>query len=47
MAEEESNYCAECKRMIGVGCTCGMSFKDKVKTQSMVLPPGFKAAKSR
>lgn len=43
---EESNYCQDCKRLKSVACTCGMSFKDKIKTVNTVLPPGFKAAKN-
>lgn len=27
-----SNYCDDCKRLKGIACTCGMTFKDKVKS---------------
>lgn len=27
-----SNYCDECKRLKDIACTCGLSFKDKIKT---------------
>jgi hypothetical protein len=43
---DDSNYCADCKRLKDIACTCGMTFKDKVKSVNAVLPPGFKAAKN-
>lgn len=24
-------WCDECHRIVDIGCTCGMSFKDKIK----------------
>ncbi len=27
-----AQYCDDCKRLKDIACTCGMSFKDKVKT---------------
>jgi hypothetical protein len=32
MSEENSNYCRDCRRLKDISCTCGMSFKDKVKS---------------
>lgn len=29
---EESPWCEDCKRLRGVGCSCYMSFGEKVKT---------------
>ena len=31
----KAEYCEDCKRIKGVACTCGMSFKDKIKTQNL------------
>ena len=27
----EVKYCKKCKRMIGISCTCNLSFKEKIK----------------
>lgn len=27
----EVKYCKKCKRMIGISCTCSLSFKEKIK----------------
>jgi hypothetical protein len=24
-------YCDQCKRIVGIGCTCNMTFKEKIK----------------
>jgi len=40
-----SNWCKGCGRMKGVGCACGLSFKEKMKSQSMLLPANFRAVK--
>ena len=28
---EESNYCNDCKRLKNIGCTCNMTFAEKIK----------------
>lgn len=27
-----AEYCKECHRIIGIGCACGLSFKEKART---------------
>lgn len=50
----EAEWCKECGRMIGIGCNCGMTFKDKIKgvafsfdgwaptNQSIAAPDSYK-----
>ena len=47
MAEvkEKVRYCKECGRIVGIGCACGLSFVEKMKTVSLTLPGSFRAAK--
>jgi hypothetical protein len=40
-----AQYCDACRRIIGVGCACDLSFADKVKTTATVLPDTFKAVR--
>lgn len=40
-----SNWCTECGRMKGVGCACGMTFAEKIRSSSVVLPANFRAVK--
>jgi hypothetical protein len=27
-----AEYCPKCRRILGIGCACNLSFKDKIKT---------------
>jgi hypothetical protein len=38
-------YCEKCKRIIGIGCACNMTFKEKIESQILSLPDSFKATK--
>lgn len=38
-------YCGKCGRIDDIGCACNLTFAEKMKTQSMVLPGSFKAVK--
>lgn len=40
-----SSWCPDCKRMKGVGCACGMTFAEKIRSASTVLPASFRAVK--
>lgn len=33
--ENSAQYCEDCGRIEDVGCTCGMSFAEKIRTQSL------------
>lgn len=30
--QTRSKWCPECHRMVGVGCACGMSYRDKLRS---------------
>lgn len=32
MAEEKVEWCDDCGRAVGIGCACGLSFAEKMKT---------------
>lgn len=38
-------YCKTCGRALGIGCACNLTFKEKMRTQALVLPGSFKAVK--
>lgn len=40
-----SKWCKECGRLKGVGCACDLSFAEKIRRTSMVLPSSFRAVK--
>lgn len=40
-----SKWCKACKRMLGIGCACGMTFAEKMRSQSLVLPGNFRAVR--
>ena len=40
-----SKWCKECGRLKGVGCACGLTFAEKIRSTSMVLPGSFRAVK--
>jgi hypothetical protein len=44
-SDKRVQYCDECKRIKGIGCVCGMSFKERMKATSIVLPASFRAVK--
>jgi hypothetical protein len=31
MDESESAWCEDCGRLKGIGCTCGMTFREKIQ----------------
>jgi len=43
--KEKVKYCKDCGRIEGIGCACGLSFAEKMKTVSLTLPGNFRAAK--
>jgi len=43
--KEKVQYCEDCGRIIDIGCACGMTFVEKMKSQSLILPSSFRAAK--
>jgi len=47
MAEvkEKVKYCKDCGRINGIGCACGLSFVEKMKTVSLTLPGSFRAVR--
>lgn len=40
-----SNWCGDCGRMKKVGCVCGLTFAERMKLVSVVLPASFRAVK--
>lgn len=36
-----SKWCPECKRLIGIGCACGLTFAQKAKALGLSVPRGF------
>ena len=42
-AKKKVTYCDECGRSIGIACACGLSFIEKMKSVSLVLPANFRA----
>jgi len=45
MPKNPMTYCKTCGRAEGIGCACGLTFAQKMKTQSLVLPGNFRAVK--
>lgn len=41
---ERIRYCPDCKRILGIGCACGLSFAERIKGVALTLPPEFRAA---
>lgn len=41
----DDKWCPDCRRMIGVGCACGLTFAEKVKTVPVNLGT-FRAVRS-
>jgi hypothetical protein len=39
-----AEYCADCARIVGVGCVCGVPFADRIKGQTFSLGT-FKAVR--
>ena len=43
--KEKIQYCPDCGRSIGIACTCGLSFIEKMKSVSLILPANFRAVR--
>lgn len=43
--KERVQYCKDCGRIKDIGCACGLSFVEKMKTVSLTLPGSFRAVK--
>jgi len=41
--KDRVKYCEDCGRIEGIGCACGMTFIEKMKSQSLILPGSFRA----
>lgn len=35
------NRCPECRRLLGIGCSCGLTFAEKIKGVGATVPKGF------
>lgn len=36
-------YCDDCHRIVGIGCACGLSFKEKIKGVAATVPDHMRA----
>lgn len=36
-------YCPKCKRIKGIGCACGVPFKDRIRSVSAQVPDHMRA----
>ena len=43
--KEKVQYCKDCGRIIDIGCACGMTFVEKMKSQSLIVPGSFRAVR--
>ena len=40
---EPAERCPECRRIVGIGCACGLTFAEKMRGLGLSVPRGFGA----